>query len=131
MMQVPKKKLRHHSLTGRIVEKVMLKAFKNVKRNKGAAGIDKVSLGMYEANLTENLDSLMRELKTDTYQPKPLRRKLIPKGNGQFRPLGIPSVKDSRGARGYPQRHPPDLRKAVSSQFPRVQARPELHHRHE
>jgi retron-type reverse transcriptase len=60
----------------------------------GAAGIDKVSIGMYEANLTENLDSLMRELKTDTYQPKPLRRKLIPKGDGKFRPLGIPSVKD-------------------------------------
>jgi RNA-directed DNA polymerase len=94
MMQVPKKKLKHHSLTGRIVEKVMLKAFKNVKRNKGAAGIDKVSIGMYEANLTENLDSLMRDLKTDTYRPKPLRRKLIPKGGGQFRPLGIPAVKD-------------------------------------
>ena len=94
MMQVLKKKLRHHSLTGRIVDKVMLKSFKNVTRNKGAAGIDKVSIGMYEANLTENLDSLMRELKTDTYQPKPLRRKLIPKGDGKFRPLGIPSVKD-------------------------------------
>jgi RNA-directed DNA polymerase len=94
MMQVLKKKLRHHSLTGRIVEEVMLKAFKNVKRNRGAAGIDKVSIGMYEANLTANLDSLMRELKTDAYQPKPLRRKLIPKGGGKFRPLGIPSVKD-------------------------------------
>ena len=67
MMQVLKKKLRHHSLTGRIVDTVMLKAFKNVKRNKGAAGIDKVSIKMYEANLKENLDSLMRELKTDSY----------------------------------------------------------------
>ena len=80
MMQVLKKKLRYHSLTGRIVDEVMLKAFKNVKRNKGAAGIDKVSIGMYEANLTENLNSLLKELKTDTYQPKPLRRKFIPKG---------------------------------------------------
>jgi RNA-directed DNA polymerase len=94
MMQVLKKKLRHHSLTGRIVNEVMLEAFKNVKRNRGAAGIDKVSIGMYEANLTENLDSLLRELKTDTFQPKPLRRKFIPKGGGKFRPLGIPSVKD-------------------------------------
>jgi len=108
MMQVKKKKLRHHSLTGRITLEIMHKAYKNVKRNRGTsrlrrvpiirfvgvAGIDKVSIGMYEKNLEQNLESLMRKMKTDTYQSKPLRRKLIPKGNGKFRPLGIPAVKD-------------------------------------
>lgn len=94
MMQVKKKKLRHHSLTGRITWDVMQKAYKNVKRNRGAAGVDKVSIGMYEQNRDENLKSLMRKMKTDTYQSKPLRRKLIPKGKGKFRPLGIPAVKD-------------------------------------
>ena len=94
MMQVKKKKLRHHSLTGRITWDIMHKAYKNVKRNRGAAGIDKVSIGMYERNLDQNLESLMRKMKTDTYQSTPLRRKLIPKGNGKFRPLGIPAVKD-------------------------------------
>jgi len=94
MMQVKKKKLRHHSLTGRITLEIMHKAYKNVKRNRGAAGIDKVSIGMYEKNLEQNLESLMRKMKIDTYQSKPLRRKLIPKGNGKFRPLGIPAVKD-------------------------------------
>lgn len=94
MMQVKKKKLRHHSLTGRITHAVMHKAYKNVKRNRGAAGVDKVSIGMYEKNLEQNLESLMHKLKTDTYQSKPLRRKLIPKENGKFRPLGIPAVKD-------------------------------------
>jgi len=94
MMQVEKKKLRHHSLTGRITWEVMHEAYKNVKRNRGAAGIDKVSIGMYERDLDQNLESLMRKLKSDTYQSKPLRRKLIPKGNGKFRPLGIPAVKD-------------------------------------
>ena len=73
----------------------MLQAFKNVKRNRGAAGIDKVSIRMFEANLQENLNALMRELKTrDAFQPKPLRRVLIPKGKGKMRPLGIPAARD-------------------------------------
>jgi RNA-directed DNA polymerase len=92
MMQVKKKKRRHHSLTGRITSEVMYEAFKNVKRNRGAAGVDKVSIWMYMKNLDQNLTALMRKLKTDTYQSKPLRRKLIPKGNGKFRPLGIPTL---------------------------------------
>jgi RNA-directed DNA polymerase len=86
-------KLKVHSLTGRITEELMLKAFKAVKKNRGAAGIDKMSIAMYESNLSENLLSLMRELKQGTYQPIPLRRVHIPKGDGQLRPLGIPSVK--------------------------------------
>jgi group II intron reverse transcriptase/maturase len=71
----------------------MLKAFKAVKKNRGAAGIDKVSIQMFESNLSENLLSLMKELKQGTYQPIPLRRVYIPKGDGKTRPLGIPSVK--------------------------------------
>lgn len=81
-----------HSLTGRITEEVMLAAFKAVKRNRGAAGIDKVSVSMYEQNLGENLASLMRKLKTRTYSAPPLRRVYIPKGGGKLRPLGIPTV---------------------------------------
>lgn len=86
-------KIKAHSLTGRITEELMLKAFKAVKRNRGAAGIDKVSIATYESNLTQNLLSLMRELKQGLYQPKPLRRVHIPKGDGKTRPLGIPTVK--------------------------------------
>ncbi len=81
-----------HSLTGRITGELMLKAFKAVKKNRGAAGIDGVTIAMYESNLTENLTSLMRELKQGLYQPKPLRRVNIPKGDGKTRPLGIPAV---------------------------------------
>ena len=73
----------------------MRKAFKSVKRNRGAAGIDKVSIQMFQANLDENLDALMRDLKTrGKFMPKPLRRVLIPKGKGKIRPLGIPVVRD-------------------------------------
>jgi RNA-directed DNA polymerase len=86
-------KLKEHSLTGRITFELMTKAFKAVKRNRGAAGVDKVTIAMYESNLTQNLLSLMRELKTGRYKPKPLRRVHIPKGMGKTRPLGIPAVK--------------------------------------
>jgi RNA-directed DNA polymerase len=86
-------KIKVHSLTGRINEDLMLKAFKAVKKNRGAAGIDKVTISMYEKNLSENLLSLMRELKRGLYQPAPLKREHIPKGPGKTRPLGIPTVR--------------------------------------
>lgn len=86
-------KIKVHSLTGRITEDLMLKAFKAVKKNRGAAGIDRMTISMYEKNLSENLLSLMRELKQGLYQPVPLRRVHIPKGDGKTRPLGIPTVK--------------------------------------
>ncbi len=66
------KKQKVHSLTGRITERLMSEAFKAVKRNRGAAGIDKVSIGMFEENLEANLASLMKDLKTrGTFVPKP------------------------------------------------------------
>ena len=89
-----KKARKAHSLTGRITESLMHKAFKAVKKNRGAAGIDKVSIRMFERNLDENLKALMRQLKNGTYTPHPLRRKHISKGGGKFRPLGIPAVRD-------------------------------------
>ncbi len=85
-----------HSLTGRIDLWLMIQAFKAVKRNRGAAGIDKVSIDMFDANLYENLFALMRDLKAGTFQPKPLRRVYIPKDpkTKKLRPLGIPVVRD-------------------------------------
>jgi RNA-directed DNA polymerase len=90
------KKIKVHSLTGRITSRLMRQAFQAVKRNRGAAGVDKVSIQMFAANLEENLAALMRELKTGTFKPLPLRRVLIPKGPGstKLRPLGIPVVRD-------------------------------------
>jgi group II intron reverse transcriptase/maturase len=72
-------------------------AFKAVKRNRGAAGIDKVSIKMFEANLAENLAALERDLKDGSFVPLPLRRKFILKEPGKFRPLGIPAVRDRVG----------------------------------
>ena len=91
------KKRKVHSLTGRIDDRLMMESFKTVKRNRGAAGIDKVSIAMFEKNLDANLASLKRDLKTKgAFVPKPLRRVWIPKDatGKKLRPLGIPAVRD-------------------------------------
>jgi retron-type reverse transcriptase len=68
----------------------MRRAFQNVKRNRGAAGVDRVSIQMFEANLEQNLLALMADLKHGGYHARPLRRAYIPKSDGKLRPLGIP-----------------------------------------
>lgn len=93
MLKVTNKKHRVHSLTGRITNKIVMKAFKAVKKNRGAAGIDKVSIGMFEANLEQNLAAIKHDLKSGSYVPIPLRRVYIPKSPSLFRPLGIPAVR--------------------------------------
>ena len=96
-MALMAKKQKVHSLTGRIDDRLMMQAFKAVKRNRGAAGIDKVSIAMFEENLEANLAALQRDLKTrDHFVPKPLRRVWIPKDakGKKLRPLGIPAVRD-------------------------------------
>ena len=91
-----KGKIKVHSLTGRITSELVYEAWRAVRRNRGAAGIDKVSLQMFEQNLDANLVRLMRELKQGTFQPLPARRVYIPKDakGTKFRPLGIPAVRD-------------------------------------
>jgi len=64
---VAKGKCKVHSLTGRITSKLVFEAWRAVRRNRGAAGIDKVSIQMFEQNLEANLDRLMRELKQGTF----------------------------------------------------------------
>lgn len=88
------KKIKAHSLTGRITRTVVFEAFRAVKRNRGAAGVDKVSIALFEKNLEQNLLAVMQPLKAGTFQPLPLRRVHIDKGGGKTRPLGIPAVRD-------------------------------------
>ena len=84
-----------HSLSGLIDLDRLRRAFLAVKRNRGAAGVDKVSIRAFEANLDDNLAALMFDLKHDDhYHATPLRRVYIPKGDGKLRPLGIPTVRD-------------------------------------
>ena len=88
-------KFKLFSVYGKILHKdVLMEAFRKVKKNKGCAGIDKVSIERFEENLDENIELILNELRTKTYKPSPVRRKYIPKKNGKLRPLGIPTIKD-------------------------------------
>ena len=69
-------------------------AFKHVKSNNGAPGIDGQTVKDFQTRLEENLAAIHAELKTNTYQPSPVRRVEIEKEDGSKRPLGIPTVKD-------------------------------------
>lgn len=99
MLKIEPKKFKVHSLTGRINSRLMMDAWKAVKRNKGAAGVDRVTVEKYHEDWERNLSDLMKRLKTrGGYKSPPLRRTHIPKGNtGKTRPLGIPTV-DTRCA---------------------------------
>ncbi len=83
-----------HSLTGQITPRLLDESMKAVKRNKGAAGVDRVTVGRYYENRLSNLTYLMKRLKNrGDYKSPPLRRVYIEKGNtGKLRPLGIPTV---------------------------------------
>lgn len=86
-----------HSLVDKVYKMKNLElAWEKVKRNQGAGGIDGQSLVEFEGNLEGNLERLHEELRTQTYQPQPVKRQLIPKSGqpGKFRPLGIPTIYD-------------------------------------
>lgn len=69
-------------------------AFKRVKRNKGAAGVDVKDIEATRQYLKENSHQIIEQLQTGRYTPQPVRRVEIPKGNGSTRKLGIPTVTD-------------------------------------
>jgi len=69
-------------------------AYKRVKANRGAAGVDGQSIAEFEENLSLNLYKLWNRMASGSYFPPPVRRVEIPKGDGKTRPLGIPTVAD-------------------------------------
>jgi len=78
-----------------VVERENLKqALAQVKRNKGAAGIDRMSVDALPAYLKEHWPTIRAQLLEGTYKPQPVRRVEIPKASGGMRPLGIPTVLD-------------------------------------
>ena len=78
----------------KIPKREIWEAFKRVKANQGAAGVDGQSIAEFEANLSGNLYKLWNRLSSGSYFPPPVLRVEIPKANGSMRPLGIPTVAD-------------------------------------
>src|SRR5712671_5643340 len=80
-----------------VVERENLKkALAQVKRNKGAAGIDGMSVDGLPAYLKEHWPTIRVQLLEGTYKPQPVRRVEIPKATGGTRALGIPTVQIGR-----------------------------------
>jgi RNA-directed DNA polymerase len=77
-----------------IPKREVWEAFKKVKANQGAAGVDGQSIAEFEAGLADNLYKLWNRLSSGSYFPPPVRRVDIPKASGGTRPLGIPTVAD-------------------------------------
>jgi len=75
-------------------ERTLQMAWQRVRSNKGAAGIDRISIERFEGQAEQYLQELHQQLKTGTYQPQAVKRVNIPKAGGGTRPLGIPTVKD-------------------------------------
>jgi len=76
----------------RISKREVWEAYKQVKANKGAAGVDDVSIEEFEKDLKNNLYKLWNRMSSGSYFPSPVRRVEIPKDGGGSRPLGIPTV---------------------------------------
>jgi RNA-directed DNA polymerase len=77
-----------------IPKQLVWEAYKRVKANRGAAGVDGESLATFEKDLKGNLYKVWNRMSSGSYFPPPVRLVEIPKGNGGKRPLGIPTVGD-------------------------------------
>lgn len=87
---------RWYSLIDKVYDRRnLVAAFAKVKANKGAAGVDHVSIEQFEKDLEARLDALQRTLRERSYKPSAIRQVLIPKPDSQEkRALGVPTVRD-------------------------------------
>lgn len=69
-------------------------AWMSVRRNHGAAGMDKMPVEELDVYLPSHMDEIKSSMLEKRYKPSPVRRVYIPKPNGKQRPLGIPTVID-------------------------------------
>jgi hypothetical protein len=77
-----------------ISKQVVWEAYKRVKANKGAAGVDDESVEEFERNLKNNLYKIWNRMSSGTYFPPPVKTVIIPKQDGGERKLGVPTISD-------------------------------------
>ena len=77
----------------------MYEAYKAVKSNQGAAGVDGHTIEAFEADLKGNLYKIWNRMSSGTYFPPPVRAVSVPKKSGGERILGVPTVSDRRSMR--------------------------------
>jgi RNA-directed DNA polymerase len=89
------KRLKFTSLIHHINEENLVRCYQELKRNR-ASGIDNITVEEYGKNLKENISNLLRNLKTKSYKPQPVKRVYIPKPGkrDEKRGLGLPTVED-------------------------------------
>ena len=84
---------RFRNLFGLLNEEMLRDSWQYIRKG-AASGVDRVSAAEYEQNLEENIHQLVEDLKRKHYRAKNVLRRYIPKGDGKFRPLGIPATQD-------------------------------------
>jgi len=77
-----------------IDKRLVYEAYKAVKSNRGAAGVDEQTIEQFEADLSSNLYKIWNRMSSGSYFPPPVRAVPIPKKNGGERILGVPTVAD-------------------------------------
>src|SRR4030042_6193761 len=82
------------AVEGVVKRENMLSAWKQVRANKGASGIDGISIEEFPEYARENWEGIKQSLLNGTYRPYPVKRVEIPKDSGGTRKLGIPTVMD-------------------------------------
>lgn len=91
------KLIKYHSLIDKVYDwNNLVRAWRKVRANKGAHGLDRVTIRMFESDWETHLREIQRKLVQHRYQPQPVRRVYIPKASDRkkLRPLGIPVVAD-------------------------------------
>lgn len=89
---------RFHALYDKVYrDDILFEAWKRVKANKGSSGVDGIRIeDIEEMGIEKYLSEIKSELMDGKYKPFPVKRVMIPKPDGSERPLGIPTVKDSK-----------------------------------
>ena len=89
---------RFHALYDKVYrDDILFEAWKRVKANKGSSGVAGIRIeDIEEMGIEKYLSEIKSELMNGKYKPSPVKRVMIPKPDGSERPLGIPTVKDSK-----------------------------------